>query len=57
MLRTEQLHAPASVAAAYAAVVTAQVGVITAINTQLAQLEAQLERPKGAALVKRPKND
>jgi len=44
VLRTEQLHAPASVAAAYAAVVTAQVGVITAINTQLAQLEAQLER-------------
>ena len=43
VLRTEQLHAPAAVAAAYAAVVKAQVGVITALNTQLAQLETQLE--------------
>ena len=43
VLRTEQLHAPAAVTAAYAAVVKAQVGVITALNTQLAQLETQLE--------------
>ena len=44
VLRTEQMRAPAAVAAAYACVVTAQVGVITAINTQLTELEAQLER-------------
>ncbi|TQM62005.1 transposase [Humibacillus xanthopallidus] len=43
VLHTQQLHAPEATAAAYASVVTAQVGVITAINTQLAQLEAQLE--------------
>lgn len=43
-LRTPQLHAPEAVAAAYAVVVAAQVGVITALNTQLAELEAQLEQ-------------
>ena len=43
-LRTEQLHAPAAVAEAYAAVVIAQVGVITALNTQIVGLEGQLER-------------
>lgn len=43
-LRAEQLTAPATVAAAYAAVVTAQVGVISALNVQLADLEAQLEQ-------------
>ena len=43
-LRTEQLSAPAPVSAAYAAVVTAQVGVITALNTQLATLESELEQ-------------
>ena len=35
---------PAAVASAYAAVTTAQVGVIAALNTQLAALEAQLEQ-------------
>lgn len=44
VLRTEQLHAPAAVAAAYAAVVKAQVGVIAALNTQLDALQAQLEQ-------------
>ncbi|WP_141824838.1 IS110 family transposase [Humibacillus xanthopallidus] len=44
VLRTEQLHAPEAVAAAYASVVTAQVAIITAVNTQLTELEAQLER-------------
>ena len=44
VLRTEQLHAPQAVAAAYTSVVTAQVAIITTINTQLAELEAQLER-------------
>jgi len=44
VLRTEQMRAPAAVTAAYAAVVTAQVGIIAAINTQLADLEAQLEQ-------------
>ena len=43
-LRTEQLHAPAAVTEAYAAVVIAQVGVITALNTQIVGLEGQLER-------------
>lgn len=43
-LRTPQLRAPDTVSAAYAAVVVAQVGVITALNTQLAGLEAQLEQ-------------
>jgi transposase len=42
--QTPQLHAPDAVTDAYAAVVTAQVGVITALNTQLALLEAQLEQ-------------
>jgi transposase len=44
VLHTEQLHAPQAVAAAYTSVVTAQVAIITTINTQLAELEAQLER-------------
>lgn len=43
-LRTPQLHAPEAVTAAYTVVVLAQVGVITALNTQLAELEAQLEQ-------------
>ena len=42
-LRTDQLHAPAAVTAAYATVVAAQVGVIATLNTQLAALENQLE--------------
>jgi len=44
LLRTEQLAAPAAVAAAYSTVVTAQVGVVTALNTQLAALESALEQ-------------
>ena len=44
VLRAKQLHAPAAVAAAYAVVVKAQVGVITALNTQLADLETELEQ-------------
>jgi transposase len=43
-LHAEQLRAPEAVAAAYASVVTAQVAIITAINTQLTELEAQLEQ-------------
>ncbi|WP_035919681.1 IS110 family transposase [Knoellia sinensis] len=43
-LRTPQLHAPDAVAAAYAVVVSAQAGLITSMNTQLAELEAQLEQ-------------
>ena len=44
ILRTEQMRAPQALASAYAAVVTAQVGVITALNAQVAGLEAQLEQ-------------
>ena len=44
VLRTEQMRAPAAVASAYAVVVRAQVGVITALNAELAVLEAQLEQ-------------
>lgn len=43
-LRAEQLQAPAAVTAAYRTVVTAQVGVLAALNTQLEQLEAQLHQ-------------
>lgn len=43
-LGTEQLHAPAALTAAYAVVVKAQVGVIAALNAQLADLETQLEQ-------------
>ena len=43
VLRTEQMRAPTAVASAYASVVTAQVGVLTALNTHLATLEKDLE--------------
>ena len=42
-LRSPQLTAPAQVTSALAAVVTAQVGVITAMNTEIVRLEAELD--------------
>ena len=42
MLRTEQLHAPAPVAAAFAATTRATVGIIAELNRQIAELETTL---------------
>jgi len=42
VLRTEQLHAPAPVAAAFAATTRATVGIIAELNRQIAELETTL---------------
>jgi len=52
-LHTEQLTAPAQVAAAFGATTTAAVGIITELNTQIATLETEM----GAAFEQHPDAD